>query len=73
MSYWLKHKDLCHRCFSGIDVSKKGNCSTCESLTYEQAAWMKRTRLAMELEAAEEEEISAMAESLIRGADNLFS
>lgn len=49
MSDWLGRKDLCQRCFSGIDDDGDGNCSTCARMGDEQALWMKKTRLAMEL------------------------
>lgn len=68
MSEWMKRKDVCQRCFSGIDDDGDGNCSTCAHMGDKQAAWMKETRVKLE-----EIETRAMAESLIRGADNLFS
>lgn len=49
MSDWLKRKDLCQRCFSGIDDDGDGNCSTCARMGDKQAAWMKKTRFDMEM------------------------
>ena len=50
MSDWLKRKYLCQRCFSGIDDDHDGNCPSCANMDDEKAAWMKKTRLNMELE-----------------------
>lgn len=49
MSEWLNSKDVCQRCFSGIDDDGDGNCPTCATMTDQRASWMKKTRLAMEL------------------------
>jgi len=49
MSDWLNRKDVCQRCFSGIDDDGDGNCSTCAGMDNERAAWMKKTRLSLEL------------------------
>lgn len=49
MSDWLNRKNVCQRCLSGIDDNHDGDCATCASLNDEQAAWMKRTRLELEL------------------------
>lgn len=49
MSDWLKRKDLCSRCFSGIDDDHDGNCPTCASINDDKALWMKKTRLKMEI------------------------
>lgn len=68
MSKWMNRKDVCQRCFSGIDDDGDGNCSTCARMGDKQAAWMKEARVKLE-----EIETRAMAESLIRVADNLFS
>jgi hypothetical protein len=50
MSDWLKRKDLCKRCFSGIDDDHDGNCATCAKMDDDTAAWAKKTRLKLELE-----------------------
>jgi hypothetical protein len=55
MSDWLKREDLCQRCFSGIDDDHDGNCPACAKLNDEDAAWMKRTRLRLELAGQEKE------------------
>lgn len=49
MSQWLARKDLCQRCFSGIDDDHDGNCHACAKLSDGDSAWMKQTRLRMEL------------------------
>lgn len=54
MSDWLNRKDLCQRCFSGIDNDRDGDCATCARLSDEDAAWMKKTRLNMEVQEARE-------------------
>lgn len=54
MSDWLNRKDVCQRCFSGIDDDGDGNCSTCARMDDERAAWMKKTRLSMEIQSAQE-------------------
>jgi hypothetical protein len=46
---WLPRKDLCQRCFSGIDEDSKGNCTTCTKLSDDDAQWMKKTRFNLEL------------------------
>ena len=55
MSDWLKRENLCQRCFSGIDDDHDGNCPTCAGMDDENAAWMKRTRLRLELAGQEKE------------------
>ncbi len=55
MSDWLKHKDVCQRCLSGIDDDHDGNCYVCARMGDEQAAWMKKTRLEMELSSDAEQ------------------
>lgn len=49
MSEWLKRKDVCQRCLSGIDDDHDGNCPTCAKMNDDKAAWMKKIRLNMEL------------------------
>lgn len=49
MSDWLKRKDLCEQCYSGIDDDHDGNCPTCAKMDDEKAAWMKSTRIGMEV------------------------
>lgn len=56
MSDWLRREDLCQRCFSGIDDDHDGNCPSCAGWDDEKAAWMKRTRLKMELTGDVQEE-----------------
>lgn len=48
-SEWLACKDLCQRCLSGIDDDHDGDCGVCARLSNEEAAWMKKTRLNLEL------------------------
>jgi len=49
MSDWLKRKDVCQRCFSGIDNDNDGNCATCFKLEDEQAHWLKKARFELEM------------------------
>lgn len=55
MSDWLNRKYLCQRCFSGIDDNHDGNCPTCASMDDDKAAWMKKTRLKMEINWTEDD------------------
>lgn len=50
----MNRKDLCHRCFSGIDDDGDGNCFTCAKIDDKIAALMKKTRLIMEIAGAQE-------------------
>lgn len=52
MSDWMNRKDVCQRCFSGIDDDKDGNCPTCAVMNDDMAAWMKQTRLGIEMQGA---------------------
>jgi hypothetical protein len=49
MSEWMNRKDLCQRCFSGINDDHDGNCPTCADMDGDEAAWMKKTRLNLEV------------------------
>jgi hypothetical protein len=49
MSNWLLRKDLCQRCFSGIDDDGDGNCGLCARLSDNEAQFMKMTRFNLEL------------------------
>lgn len=49
MSDWLNRKDVCQRCFSGIDDDGDGNCGTCAKWDDNMAAWMKQTRQELEM------------------------
>lgn len=49
MSVWLNRKDVCQRCFSGIDDDQNGNCVICAKMDAEEAAWMKKVRIKMEI------------------------
>jgi hypothetical protein len=49
MSNWLNTKDLCNRCFSGIDDDHDGDCPTCAEMDDHKAAWMKQTRFNLEM------------------------
>lgn len=55
MSEWLKRKDICQRCLSGIDDNHDGNCPTCANMDDEKAAWMNKIRLNMETWSCSEE------------------
>lgn len=54
MSEWLNRKDVCQRCFSGIDDDGDGNCPMCAELEDKEAAWVKSTRLGIEIDGAKE-------------------
>jgi hypothetical protein len=64
VSDWLNRKDVCQRCFSGIDNDGDGNCATCAGMDDERAAWMKKTRLSLEMEPVDKSGWSVDEQSL---------
>jgi hypothetical protein len=54
ISDWINRKDVCQRCFSGIDDDHDGNCPTCANMDDDKAAWMKQMRLKLEIAGAQE-------------------
>lgn len=61
MSDWLKRRDVCQRCLSGIDDDHDGNCPVCARMDNETAAWMAKTQLKLEINWTDVDSLSVIS------------